>query len=60
MERITIVIPCYNEEQMMPILYQELERVRVSMPEVQMEYLFVDDGSKDGTVMQMEVLRQKD
>lgn len=60
MDQITIVIPCYNEEQMMPLLYQELERVRASMQDIEMEYLFVDDGSKDGTVTQMEILHQKD
>lgn len=60
MDLITLVIPCYNEEQMVPILYQELEHVRASMPDVQMKYLFVDDGSKDGTAVQMEKLREKD
>ena len=60
MERISIVIPCYNEESMVPLLYEELERVRNSMQGVQMEYLFVDDGSKDGTIAQIELLRKKD
>ena len=60
MDLITLVIPCYNEEQMLPLLYQELERVRASMPDVELEYLFVDDGSKDETVNRMEELHQKD
>ncbi len=60
MDRISIVIPCYNEESMVPLLYQELERVRKSMQGVQMEYLFVDDGSKDDTIGQIESLCKVD
>lgn len=60
MDLITLVVPCYNEEQMIPILYQELERIRISMPDVQMKYLFVDDGSKDKTAAELEKLREKD
>ena len=67
MEKITVVVPCYNEEESLPIFYEEMERVRKqdfnnseSEQEIEFEYIFVDDGSKDGTLNEMKQLSQKD
>lgn len=45
---ISIVIPCYNEEKNIPIVYQELKKVLVNVP-FDYEMIFVEDGSKDDT-----------
>ncbi len=45
---ISIVIPCYNEEENIIPLYKKLE---VSLPGQNVEYLFVDDNSKDNTLL---------
>lgn len=54
MPLISIVVPCYNEEAVLPQLYAELNRVSGLMDYVDFEYCFVDDGSSDTTV---EILR---
>ena len=57
---ISVVVPCYNEEEALPYLYAELVRLRDSMPEVAFEYVFVDDGSRDGTLALILALRSAD
>ncbi len=46
---ISIVVPCYNEEPTLPILYPELNKVAAEMPDYDFEYVFINDGSKDKT-----------
>lgn len=60
MEKITVIVPCYNEEQAIHYFYEEIERVAAQMPENEFEYLFIDDGSKDGTMRCIRELREKD
>lgn len=47
MKKVTILIPCYNEEQSLPLLYQELSSLIDSHQGYDWEILFVNDGSKD-------------
>ena len=47
---ISIVVPMYNEEPTLEILYEELNKVTWAMPEYSLEYVFVNDGSKDKTL----------
>ncbi|CYU37036.1 glycosyltransferase family 2 protein [Streptococcus suis] len=51
---ISVIVPCFNEEEAIPYFYDAMEKVRKEMGE-QFEYIFVNDGSKDGTLT---VLRQ--
>ncbi|HFI0083244.1 glycosyltransferase family 2 protein [Streptococcus suis] len=51
---ISVIVPCFNEEEAIPYFYDAMEVVRRKMRE-QFEYIFVNDGSKDGT---LKVLRQ--
>lgn len=60
MDRISIIIPCYNEEQALPFLYKELENVTADMPEQEFEFIFVNDGSKDKTLSILKDLCKKD
>lgn len=60
MEKITVIVPCYNEEQAIHYFYEEMERVAAQMPENEFEYLFIDDGSRDGTMRCIRELREKD
>lgn len=52
---ITVIVPCYNEEEALPFFYKEICRVAETLNETVFELLFVDDGSKDGT---LEILRK--
>jgi len=60
MSKITVVVPCYNEEQSLHFFYEEMERVAAEMKENTFEYLFVDDGSKDRTMECIKELKEKD
>lgn len=50
MKKVTILIPCYNEEQSLPLLYQELSSLIDNHQAYDWEILFVNDGSKDNTI----------
>ena len=51
---ISVVVPCFNEEESIPLFYEEMERVQTSMGE-EFEYIFINDGSSDKT---LDVLRE--
>lgn len=50
MKKISIIVPCYNEEESIHILYDNLMSVASGMNEYDFEFLFIDDGSKDQTL----------
>ena len=54
MKLLSIVVPCYNEEEVLPLFYEEIRKVMAQMqetyPELCFELLFIDDGSKDKTL----------
>ena len=60
MEKISIIVPCYNEEEAMPIFYEEICKVTKKMKKVDFEFIFVNDGSKDHTLDVARELHKKD
>ena len=60
MELITVIVPCYNEEAVLPLFYEEMNRVAATMKDSAFEFLFVNDGSKDKTLPILKELSQKD
>ena len=56
--KISVVIPCYNEQESLPELFDKLEAVMHEM-KCDYEYIFVDDGSTDRTIAQLRSLREK-
>jgi glycosyltransferase involved in cell wall biosynthesis len=56
---VTIVVPCYNEEKNIPLLYQVLKPVLHTAP-FDYEMIFVDDGSRDGTWSELRKLAEHD
>ena len=57
---ISLIVPCYNEAQALPIFYKELCRVTKDIPEHSFEFLFINDGSKDTTLKVLKDLAQND
>lgn len=49
-DKITIVVPCYNEEEVLQIFMQEIMDTQEKLPEALLEVLFVNDGSTDNTL----------
>jgi len=59
-KKVSILIPCYNEEKSLPLLYEELSRLIENQKDYEWEILFVNDGSKDNTLLVIKQLREKD
>ena len=59
MDTISVIVPCWNEEEALPIYYREMCRVMEGM-RAGFELIFVDDGSTDATLQLMQELSQKD
>ena len=59
-EKISIIVPCYNEEESLPIFYKEITKIAEEMKKVQFEFIFINDGSKDNTLNIIKDLRKKD
>ncbi|MRG89863.1 glycosyltransferase family 2 protein [Limosilactobacillus reuteri] len=59
MPKLSIVVPCYNEEEAIPLFYPAVEKVVKQMP-VDTEYWFVNDGSSDGTLAELRKLHEQD
>ena len=60
MKKLTIMIPCYNEEESLPFLYERLTKLMDSIKNYEFEVLFINDGSKDKTLEIIKDLRKKD
>lgn len=61
MDKITVVVPCFNEEAVLPTFYEKMTEIRRRLgDDVNLSLLFVDDGSKDGTVKILSDLSEKD
>ena len=60
MKKISIIIPAYNEEESLPLLYERLDKLMNSIPNYEFEVLFVNDGSKDKTLEIIKELRERD
>lgn len=56
---LSVVIPAYNEEENVPILYEKLKKVLDGLGQ-DYEIIFVDDGSTDGTYQRLKQLAEKD
>ena len=59
-EKISIIIPCYNEEEMVPVFYEEINKISKIMNYLDFEFLFIDDGSTDKTLSQFRNLSRVD
>ena len=59
-KRISIVVPCYNEQESLPFFYKEIKKIEKEMEYLIFEYIFVNDGSKDDTLKILRDLAKKD
>lgn len=62
MKLITVIVPCYNEEENVSYFYDEFIKIEAFLKEKNLEWeiLYVDDGSKDDTVSEVKKLHRKD
>ena len=59
-KKISIVVPCYNEQEVLPMFYEELNKVMNELENVELELILVNDGSKDNTLKEFKELANKD
>ena len=55
---ISIIVPCFNEEESLQLFYAEMEKIKFQLND-HFEYIFVNDGSKDRTLAILRELNQK-
>ncbi len=62
MKLLSIIVPCYNEEENIADFYHEVLKNKsfFQEKELDLEFLYIDDGSKDGTVAEVKKLREED
>lgn len=60
MKKISILVPCHNEEESLPLLYPELKTLIQNNSSYNWEILFVNDGSKDDTLSILRKLNKQD
>jgi len=64
MTLVSVVVPCYNEEEVLPLFYNEITKISSQMKkahqELEFEFLFIDDGSKDKTLEGLRKLAETD
>lgn len=60
MKKISIVVPCYNEEEAIPLFYEEINKTSKEIKDYDFEFIFVNDGSKDNSASIMKELAKKD
>ena len=58
MKKVSLIIPCYNEEQALPIFAGELDKVRQELRQYDFEVLMVNDGSSDKTLETMKKISE--
>ena len=59
MDKITIIVPCYNEEEVIDLFYPEVQRHLKNIPNCEFNFLFVNDGSRDATLDKLRGLAEK-
>lgn len=60
MKKLSIVVPCFNEEESIPLFYPAVKKVLATLPELHPEYWFVNDGSADHSLQEMRKLQKQD
>jgi len=57
---ISVIVPCYNEQEVLHMFYDEISRVAGEMYAYDFEFIFVNDGSRDNTLKICKELAEKD
>ena len=59
MKKLSVVVPCYNEQEAVPLFYEAFMKETKGLP-VEFELIFVDDGSRDKTLEAFKALSERD
>lgn len=59
-DKLSIIVPCYNEEAAIPLFYQTVQKIKPQLKQVELEYWFINDGSSDNTLNELRNLNLSD
>ena len=59
-KKLSIIVPCYCEEESIPLFYDAGDKVAPQLPNIELEYSFIDGGSSGNTRGALRNLQQKD
>lgn len=59
-ELISIIVPCFNEEEAIPVFHKEIDKISKEMDYIDFEFIFIDDGSRDKTLRVLKELNGLD
>lgn len=59
MKKLSIIVPCYNEQESLPLFYPAVKKIVKKIP-VEPEYIFVNDGSSDDTLDELKKFQKQD
>ena len=59
-KKLSIVVPCYFEEESIPLFYKAVEEIKGQLNEIELEYWFINDGSTDNSLKEMQALQKAD
>ena len=60
MKKMSLVVPCYNEEAVIKLFYAEIQKIEKNFTDVEFEIIFINDGSRDKTLELMRELSKND
>lgn len=60
MEKVSIIVPCYNEEESIPLFYEEIDKVFSEMEDIKLELIYVLDGCRDNSLKIVKKLSNSD
>ena len=59
MKKISVIVPCYNEEEVLELFDIEMEKIKKELSKVKFEIIYINDGSKDNTLKILRELSKK-
>ena len=57
---LSILVPCYNEEESLPLFYDAIVKIAEGMTDLKHEFIFINDGSRDNTLNIAKEYHKKD
>ena len=60
MDKLSVIVPCYNEEKAILLFYKEFCKIYSCMKEVEFQVIFIDDGSSDNTLNEIKKIADGD